>query len=96
MSKVKGAIIFYGEGGGRLFVGGGTRIFLGSLRGGPIFFQLLKRGGPEFFRGPRGGDQIFFQELGPDFFAPSAQFFIISHLKKFKCHRRNFSFTLSM
>ena len=41
----KGAIIFYEEG-GRLFVGG-TRIFLGNLRGEPEFFTAVKGRGPE-------------------------------------------------
>ncbi len=39
---LKGAIIFYREG-GRLFVGG-TRIFWGGQRGGPVFFSWQKRG----------------------------------------------------
>ena len=51
----KGAIIFYEEG-GRLW--GGTRISLGSLRGGPVFFTHPK-GGPEFFHGVKGGTRIF-------------------------------------
>ena len=48
---------FYREG-RRLFVGG-TRIFLGSQRGGgPVFFSRSKGGG-RIFKGHRGGTRIF-------------------------------------
>ncbi len=54
---VKGVIIFYREGGKRLFVGGMV-FFGGGQSGRPVFFSRPKRG-PEFFEGQRGGDQIF-------------------------------------
>ncbi len=50
---VKGAIIFYREG-GRLFVGGPE--FFGEVKGGASFFQWAN-GGARIFR--QRGDQIF-------------------------------------
>ncbi len=40
-------------------MGGGTRIFFGSQRGGPVFFQSVK-GGTRIFCACRGGGAEFF------------------------------------
>ncbi len=85
--SLKGAIIFYEEG-GRLFVGGGTRICLGSLRGGPVFFHWFKGGDQNFFIRSKGGTRIFF--------APSAQFPPYFLLKIFRAFGANFSLHLSV
>ena len=59
---LKGAIIFYQEG-GRLFVGGPE--FFGVIKwGGPVFFSVGQTGGPEFFEGHRGGGPEFFSKMG--------------------------------
>ena len=58
-SYLKGVVIFTGRG---AVYFGGTRIFWGGLRGGPVFTG--SKGGPEFFRGPREGTRIFFSRGG--------------------------------
>ncbi len=76
---LKGAIIFYREG-GAVYLWGGTRIFLGGLRGGPVFFHWVKGGDQNFLGVQEGGTRIFFQEGGTRFFfAPSAQLIIINY-----------------
>ncbi len=44
---------------GGAYVCGGTRIFWGGQRGGPVFL-VGQRVGPEFFEGQRGGGSTFF------------------------------------
>ena len=47
---LKGAIIFYRDG-GRLFVGGPE--FFGVVKGWDQFFFSVPKGGPEFFEGQK-------------------------------------------
>ncbi len=66
---------------------GGTRIFWGGPRGGPIFFSVGKRGDQNFLRVKEEGDQNFFSAF---------TLFILHYSKKFCAFRATFPFTLPL